>query len=94
MERNTFKQIIKLSSFYKIDKRRGNYVLPNGSKILDYLKEFIFEYLQKNNLGILKNGKIAETINKKIVVFGGKDEDFLAFEQYERAERLARSMIF
>ena len=34
MKREDFKKIIKLRSFWKIDRRKGNYKLPNG-KFLD-----------------------------------------------------------
>lgn len=94
MKRNDFKKIIKLSSDWKIDKRRGNYKLPNGEKLFDYLQNFIFEYLQKNNLGILKNGNICCVLNKELFVPFGQNESFICFEQFERAKKIARELIF
>ena len=35
MKREDFKKIIKLRSFWKIDKRKGNYKLPNGNTFQD-----------------------------------------------------------
>lgn len=94
MKRTDFKKIIKLSSDWKLDKRRGNYKLPDGSKLFEYLQNFIFEYLQKNNLGILKNGNICCVLNNQLFVPFGENEAFVCFEQFERARKIARELIF
>lgn len=58
MERENFKKIIKLRSFWKIDKRKGNYELPNGKHLLDYISDLVESQMKLDNLGIRKNGNL------------------------------------
>ena len=58
MKREDFKQIIKLRSYWKIDKRRGNYMLPNGKWLASYVRELVVSQLEVDNLGIRKNGEL------------------------------------
>ena len=41
MKREDFKKIIKLRSFWKIDRRKGNYKLPDGSWLSEYVAKLI-----------------------------------------------------
>lgn len=58
MKRNDFMQIIKLRSTWKVDKRKGNYSLPNGEKLSDYITNLVESQMQLDNLGIRENGDL------------------------------------
>ena len=58
MKREDFKKIIKLRSFWKIDKRKGNYKLPNGKRLSDYITSLVESQMKLDNLGIRANGDL------------------------------------
>lgn len=58
MKREDFKKIIKLRSFWKIDRRKGNYKLPNGEMLSDYIQSLVESQMQIDNLGIRANGEL------------------------------------
>ena len=58
MKREDFKQIIKLRSYWKIDKRRGNYMLPSGKWLISYVRDLVISQLEVDKLGIRKNGEL------------------------------------
>lgn len=58
MKRKNFMQIIKLRSTWRIDKRKGNYELPNGTKLSDYIAVLVESQMQIDNLGIRENGDL------------------------------------
>lgn len=58
MKRTDFIQIIKLRSCWKIDKRKGNYELPNGNRLSDYIRNLVESQMQLDNLGIASNGNL------------------------------------
>lgn len=58
MKREDFKKIIKLRSFLKIDKRKGNYTLPNGKRLSDYITSLVESQMKLDNLGIMANGDL------------------------------------
>ena len=58
MKREDFKKIIKLRSVWKIDKRKGNYVLPNGEKLSSYVRELVESQMKLDNLLIRNNGDL------------------------------------
>lgn len=60
MKRADFIQIIKLRSFWKIDKRKGNYKLPNGSHLRDYVERLVDSQLTLDGLGINKDGNLVD----------------------------------
>lgn len=91
MKRNDFKIIIKICSFWKIDKRKGNYKLPNGETLRNYLFKLINELLIKNNWAISNNGNIYEVINELIYIPFGENEAL--GNQEERIKELIREMI-
>ena len=55
MKREDFKKIIKLRSFWKIDKRKGNYKLPNGNNLSAYVTDLVESQMKLDNLGIRSN---------------------------------------
>ena len=58
MKREDFKKIIKLRSFWKIDKRKGNYKLPNGKRLSDYVTDLVESQMKLDSLGIRANGDL------------------------------------
>lgn len=58
MKREDFKKIIKLRSFWKIDKRKGNYKLPNGKRLSDYITCLVESQMKLDGLGIRANGDL------------------------------------
>lgn len=57
MRREDFRNIIKLRSIYKIDKRKGNYNLIEG-KLSDYIIGLVESQMKIDNLGIAKDGNL------------------------------------
>lgn len=55
MKRENFKKIIKLRSCWKIDKRKGNYELPSGKHLLDYILDLVESQMKLDGLGIRAN---------------------------------------
>ena len=58
MKREDFKKIIKLRSCWKIDKRKGNYKLPNGNNLSAYVTNLVESQMKLDNLGIRSNGDL------------------------------------
>ena len=58
MKREDFKKIIKLRSFWKIDRRKGNYKLPNGERLSGYITKLVESQMQLDGLGIRANGDL------------------------------------
>lgn len=58
MKRNVFKEIIKLRSNLRVDKRMGNYDLPTKRKLSDYITELVKTQMEIDNYGIRKNGDL------------------------------------
>ena len=63
MKRSDFVKIIKLRSYWKIDKRKGNYKLPNGNYLTSYVQDLISEQLELDKMVIAKEGNIYWTFN-------------------------------
>lgn len=96
MTRENFKKIIKLRSVWEIDKRKGNYVLPNGDKLSNYVRSLIESQMKIDNLGIREDGNLAFWNDST-------DELMPAFEenehtdreiQYDRVTALIKEMIY
>ena len=51
-------QIIKLRSLWKVDKRRGDYKLPNGDRLSKYIMDLVESQMRLDNLGIRENGNL------------------------------------
>lgn len=58
MKRKDFMKIIKLRSYWKIDKRMGNYKLPNGERLSSYVMELVKSQMQLDKLAIRENGNL------------------------------------
>lgn len=58
MKRTDFMQIIKLRSCWRIDKRKGNYELPNGERLSSYITNLVESQMQLDSLGIRENGDL------------------------------------
>lgn len=58
MKREDFKKIIRLRSYWKIDKRKGNYKLPNGNNLLTYVTDLVESQMKLDNLRIMSNGDL------------------------------------
>lgn len=58
MKREDFKKIIKLRSIWKIDRRKGNYTLPNGEKLTVYVKIMVESQMKIDNLLISSDGDL------------------------------------
>lgn len=58
MKREDFVQIIKLRSFWKIDRRMGNYKLPNGKHLSSYVLELVESQMKLDSLGIKNDGNL------------------------------------
>lgn len=58
MKRTDFIQIIKLRSIWKVDRRRGNYKLPNGERLSRYITDLVDSQMRIDNLGIRENGDL------------------------------------
>jgi len=57
MKRDDFKKIIKLRSFWVIEKGK-NYHLASGKPISDYISDLVESQMKVDNLGILENGNL------------------------------------
>ena len=76
MTREDFKKIIKLRSFWKIDKRKGNYKLSNGKRLSDYITDLVESQMKLDNLGIRANGDLC------VASGGGWNTDTNGFNDY------------
>lgn len=75
MKREDFKKIIKLRSFWKIDRRKGNYKLANG-RLSDYVTDLVESQMKLDNLGIRENGDLCFASG------GGWNTETEEFEDY------------
>lgn len=95
MERKNFKNIIKNRSFWTIDRRRGNYKLPSGDKLDNYVIGLIETQLEVDNLGISKDGNMY-TYNKAynyLIIPFGENEPTTEEQQEKRIIKLCYEMI-
>ena len=76
MKREDFKKIIKLRSAWKIDRRKGNYKLPNGNNLSVYVTDLVESQMKLDNLGIRANGDLC------MVSGGGWNVDTKEFDDY------------
>ena len=60
MTRANFIKIIKLRSCWRIDKRKGNYTLPNGEHLSTYIDELVRGQMELDGItGITSDGNLA-----------------------------------
>ena len=62
MKRADFCSIIKIMSYWKVDGRRGNYLLPAGNisryRIKNYIEDVISEALRRYGAAVTSDGNI------------------------------------
>lgn len=58
MKRATFIQIIRLRSTWKVDKRKGDYSLPNGERLSAYIGNLVDSQMRLDRLAIGKDGDL------------------------------------
>lgn len=94
MTRKDLATIIKARSTWKIDRRRGDYKLPNGERLSAYVYNLVKTQLELDSLGILSNGNIAFLANNKILMPAFKpNEETTATEQEERIQNFVNELI-
>lgn len=94
MTRENFGKIIKILSFWKIDKRKKNYRLPDGSKLSAYLIDLVTRFLKKNELAFTKNGNLFDVVGNKIFIPFGDDEPFNEDKQNHRIKMFVDWLIY
>ena len=94
MGRADFKKVIKIMSGWRIDKRKGNYRLPNGEKLSGYVctitEKFFFFFF----MAIAEDGDIYDIVNDTIFIPFADDEKYDYLKQSERIEKLVKEMIY
>lgn len=86
MKREDFKKIIKLRSFWKIDKRKGNYELPNGKHLSDYVSDLVESQMKLDTLGIRKNGNLCFVSGGTWNVETKDFDDYILMPSFENNE--------
>lgn len=61
MKREDFMKIIRLRSVWKINKKKGNYKLPNGEFLSDYIRNLVDTQMTIDNLGVRTNGDLCSS---------------------------------
>lgn len=75
MKRTDFIQVIKLRSIWKVDKRKGNYELPNGTRLSMYLERLIRGQMELDNIRIAEDGNLYDAFEEEI-----EGENFLGYK--------------
>lgn len=103
MKRKEFKQLIKIMSTWKVDKRMGNYRLPDGSPLCSHLYEVAANQLKLNGLAIDSKGNVNKvffnslkltSLTEKCIEFMFIDEKTSVIEQQHRLSKVIHEMIF
>lgn len=93
MTRKELATIIKARSIWKIDRRRGDYKLPNGERLSEYVYDLVESQLSLDNLGILANGNMAFLNNKILMPAFKPNEETTEIEQEERIKNFVDELI-
>lgn len=99
MKRENLKKIIKLRSCWRIDKRRGNYKLPSGERLSNYLYELVESQMKLDKLGIRENGELCfcewiKEENKYILMPGFEKNEYCTYEEMERRIKILINEFF
>ena len=86
MKREDFKKIIKLRSFWKIDKRKGDYKLPNGKRLSDYVADLVESQMKLDNLAIRENGDLCIASGGRWNVDTKEFEDYTLMPAFQKTE--------
>ena len=95
MKRADFIKIIKLRSVWKIDKRKGNYKLPNGERLDSYVLDLVESQMKIDKLGIKDDGDLcfcnggnydinAKEFKRYILMPPFKDTEYCTYDEMER----------
>ena len=97
IKREDFKQIIKLRSFWKIDRRRGNYELPDGSRLSSYVDKLVEQQMDLDGIRIAADGNLELAVYKHpnwVIMPPFEENEICSFEeQCRRVDKLVREMI-
>lgn len=93
MKRKEFKQVVKAFSSWRIDRRSGDYRLPNGERLSAYLIRQAAKICRLFNIAIGSDGNIYDIIDNKIFKPFDIDEALDYTEQYERICHLIKEMV-
>lgn len=93
MTRKELATIIKARSIWKIDGRRGDYKLPSGNRLSEYVYDLVESQLALDNLGILANGNMAFLNNKILMPTFKPNEETTEIEQEERIKNFVDELI-
>lgn len=95
MDRKNFKTIIKSRSYWTIDRRKGNYKLPNGERLFNYVLDLVDSQADLDNLGIAKNGNLYDwdKTNKCLLIPYGDNEPTTEEQQENRRTSLTFEII-
>lgn len=58
MKRKDFITIIKLRSFWAIDRKRGNYTLPSGERLFSYIDDLVRGQMDLDRICITASGDL------------------------------------
>lgn len=103
MTRKNFIKIIKIRSFWKINKRMGNYSLPNGEKLASYINRLITEQMELDGLGIGEDGEMFRCWKKPADSFwtyepmtnGGNNDISVSYDEMEkRINRMVAEIVY
>lgn len=86
MKRENFKKIIKLRSFWKIDKRKGNYPLPNGKPLSSYVRSLVESQMTIDRLGIMENGDLCPMTGGKWNDLSKEFDDYTLMPEFQSSE--------
>ena len=86
MKRKDFIKIIKLRSCWRIDRRSGNYTLPNGKKLSIYVDGLVRSQMQLDSLGIRESGDLCFCDGGKWNESAGEFDDFRLMPDFEENE--------
>lgn len=98
MTRKELATIIKARSIWKIDRRKGDYRLPSGNRLSEYVYDLVESQLALDNLGILANGNMAflktDLNNEQVLMPPFKpNEKTTQDEQAKRIEQFVNELI-
>lgn len=86
MNRHDFKKIIKLRSIWKIDRRIGNYKLPNGNMLDKYIEGLVKSQMWLDKLGIKANGDLSFCQGGDLDVDKNEFNDYTLMPAFESNE--------
>lgn len=96
MTRKGLEQIIKLRSDWAVDKRKGDYALPSGGMLSEYLFDLLTEQLDVDHLGFTTAGELVtyDKENKRLIMPFARDEETNWGEQYKRKIAFVHDMVW